>query len=521
VAQTTITKEKWENINDSLKKRFENIIKFDTICSATSLRQKEAEDIAGVVDLMLVVGGKNSSNTQKLYDICKKYCECTYKVETSGDLPPVNIKNIKKIGITAGASTPEKVIKEVIKQMSELDKQETEMSFKDAFESSLVTLQSGEVVKGTIIGYNNNEVYVDLGFKSDGVIKMEEFTDDPDFKPEEVIKPGDEIEVFIVRVNDGEGNVQLSKKKVDVMKNWSKVEQSYENKTPLQAKVIDVVNGGVIASAGGVRIFVPASQLSDRFVKDLKEFLKQTLTVRIVEYNKQKRKLVGSARVILEEEKASSANEVWGTIEAGRKYSGTVKNLMDFGAFVDIGGVDGLIHLSELSWSKIKHPSEVLKVGDKVEVTVLDFDRDKKRISLGYRKTEDNPWNIASEKYKVGDVIKGKVVRIVPFGAFVEIEKGVDGLVHISQISNVRIAKPSDVLEIGQEIEAKVTEFNLEARKIGLSIKEVNPIDPVPANVEEKAGQEPANPEDVIPSEHKEDIGNTIGEVLGNVTVEE
>jgi ribosomal protein S1 len=194
---------------------------------------------------------------------------------------------------------------------------------------------------------------------------------------------------------------------------------------------------------------------------------------------------------------------------------------MDFGAFVDIGGVDGLIHLSELSWSKIKHPSEVLKVGDKVEVTVLDFDRDKKRISLGYRKTEDNPWNIASEKYKVGDVIKGKVVRIVPFGAFVEIEKGVDGLVHISQISNVRIAKPSDVLEIGQEIEAKVTEFNLEARKIGLSIKEVNPIDPVPANVEEKAGQEPANPEDVIPSEHKEDIGNTIGEVLGNVTVEE
>jgi len=516
VAQTTITKEKWEKINNYLKNKFDKIIKFDTICNATSKRQEEAREIAKNVDMMIVLGGNNSSNTQKLYEICKMNCTETYKVETSEDLPPINTKKIKKIGITAGASTPDWVIEEVIKKMSEFNTQENEMSFKEAFESSLVTLETGQIVTGKIIGFNNSEVYVDMGFKSDGIIKMEEFTDDPDFKPEASLKIGEEIQVFVVRVNDGEGNVLLSKKKVEAIKGWDKIEEAFENKTALKAKVVEITNGGVIANASGIRIFIPASQISDRYVKDLNEFQKQTLNVRIIEYNKQKRKVVGSQRVILEEEKAKQANDVWDMIETGKKFNGVVKSLTDFGAFVDIGGVDGLIHVSELAWTKIKHPSEVLKVGDSVEVTINEFDKDKKRISLGYRKAEENPWYKADERFKVGDIIKVKVVRMVPFGAFVELGKGIDGLVHISQISNVRIAKPGDVLEIGMEVEAKITEFNMETKKIGLSIKEVNPIDPVNTKnaeaAEAKAEGQKVEPE--VPEEHKEDMDVSIGDII-------
>jgi small subunit ribosomal protein S1 len=509
VAQTTITFNKWETINNYLEKKFENIIKFDTICNATSQRQIEAMDIAKQVEVMIIVGGHASSNTQKLYEVCSKYCPETFKIEMPGDLPIEYIKKYKKFGLTAGASTPDWIIKEVIEKMSELDKQENELSFKDAFESSLVTLSSGQVVKGKILGFNNAEVFIDLGFKSDGIIPMGEFTDDPDFKPEESLKIGDEVEVFVIRVNDVEGTVLLSKKKVDSLKTWDKIEEAFLNKTPVKAKIVEIVNGGVISNAGGVKIFIPASHISDRFVKDLKEFLKQVVTIRIIEFNKQKRKFVGSVKVILQEERAQSEGEIWGNIEVGKKYVGTVKSFTDFGAFVDIGGVDGLVHLSEISWTKIKHPSEVLKLGDKIDVTILEFDKDKRRISLGYRKGEDNPWNKVIEKYKVGDVISGSVARLVPFGAFIEIEKGLDGLVHISQISNFRLTKPGDVLKVGQMIEAKIIEINLENKKISLSIKEVSPIDPPNKVSEEKAAQTDA---DELPTEHKEEMTNTIAD---------
>jgi 4-hydroxy-3-methylbut-2-enyl diphosphate reductase len=523
VAQTTLSKEKWENINNILNKKFENVIKFDTICSATSDRQNEAAQVAKNVDIMFVIGGKNSSNTQKLFEICKKHCNETYKIETSGDLPPVDIKKFEKIGITAGASTPEWVIKEVIGKMEELNKQGSEMSFKEAFESSLVTLNTGDVVKGKIIGFNNAEVFVDMGFKSDGIIPIEEFTDDVNFNPSESIKIGDEVEVFVVRVNDGEGNVLLSKKRVDSLKGWDKLVESYENKTPVKVKVTEIVNGGAIAVTSGIKIFIPASQISNRYVQNLSEFNKQVIDIRIIEYNKQKKKFVGSRRVILEEEKSAKEKEIWDNIEVGKKYKGTVKSLMDFGAFVDIGGVDGLVHLSELSWNKIKHPSEVLKIGDIIDVTILEFDRDKKKISLGFKKLEDNPWTIAANKYNPNDIVSGKVVRLVPFGAFVELEGPVDGLVHISQISNERIGKPSDVLSVGQVVEAKIMDINIEAKKISLSIKEVNPI-PVPKKAEETketdAVQEPAAKEQVeeeIPTEHKEEISNTIGDMLSGI----
>ncbi len=505
VAQTTITHERWVTINNLLEKRFENIQKFDTICSATSQRQREASEIAKTVDMMIVIGSKNSSNTQKLYEICTKYCSGTVKIESPDELPLETLKKCDKIGITAGASTPDCIIKEVIEKMEELNKTENEMSFKDAFESSLVILRTGETVKGKIIGFNHNEVFVDLGYKSDGIIPLEEFSDDPDFKPESSITVGDEINVFVVRVNDGEGNVLLSKRKVDAVKNWDKLAEAYESKTPVKAKILEVVNGGVISIAGGVKIFIPASQVSNRYVKDLKEFVNQVVSLRIIEYNKQKRKFVGSCRIILEEEKSRVETEFWSVLETGKGFEGTVKSFTDFGAFVDIGGVDGLIHISELAWNKVKHPSEVLKAGQKVDVTILEFDKSKKRISLGYRKPEDNPWHKAEEKYNVGDVVKGTVARLVPFGAFVELEKGLDALVHISQISNTRIAKPGDVLEVGQEVEARVIEVNVEAKRVSLSIKDVKPIDPF-------VEAQPDNDE-AAPSEYREESPNLIGDI--------
>ena len=509
VAQTTFIREKWEKIILRLNKRFENVLKFDTICNATDKRQTEAEKISKMVDMVLVIGGNNSSNTNKLYQICKANCDNTFKVQTADDIPPVDIKKIKKIGITAGASTPDWVIKEVIHKMSELNRQDMEMSFADAFESSLVTLTTGQITKGKIIGYNYNEVFIDMGYKSDGIIPMQEFSDDPDFNPEKSLKVGDEIDVFVVRVNDGEGNVLLSKKRVDAVKGWDVIESAFESKQPIKVKVTEKVNGGVIGNASGVRVFIPASQISDRFVKDLSEFVKQILQVEIIEVNKQKRKVVGSARTLIEKNKEAASSVIWNNIEIGKTYKGQVKSLMDFGAFVDIGGVDGLVHLSELSWSKIKHPSEVLKIGDEIIVSVLDFDKEKKRISLGYKKQSENPWAKAVEKYQVGSVVTGKVVRLVPFGAFVELEEGIDGLVHISQISSVRLGKPGDALKVGQQVDAKIIEFDAEAKKVSLSIKEVSPIDPVGAKKEESISVAEA---EELPKEHVEEMTNTIGE---------
>lgn len=522
VAQTTLSKHKWEKLIEYIENKYGRIEKFDTICSATSTRQNEACEISQKVDLMIIIGGKHSSNTQKLYELCKKNCPLTYKVETSGELPPVDIKKIKKIGISAGASTPDWVIEEVIKKMSDLNNQqkvemnekESEMNFADAFEKSMVTLRDGDKVTGKVIGYNSDEIFVDLGYKSDGIIPLEEYTDEPDFKIADEIKVGDKIEVYVKRVNDGEGNVLLSKKYLDSLKSWDEVIKAYEDKTPVRAIVVDVVNGGVIASAKGVRIFVPASQISDKFVKELNEFLKKPINVRIIEYNDKKRKLVGSARVILEEEKEKKSKVFWDEVEVGKGYNGVVKSLTDFGAFVDIGGVDGLIHISELSWSRIKHPSEVLKVGDNVQVSILDIKKEKGKISLGYRRTEDNPWFKASEKYKVGDVVNVKVLRFAPFGAFVELEEGIDGLVHISQISSKRLAKPEDVLTIGMTAEAKILEFDLENKKISLSIKEVKPIDPAGEDKDNSSSANSDGEKVEDPSEHKEEMEVTLGDIL-------
>jgi 4-hydroxy-3-methylbut-2-enyl diphosphate reductase len=509
VAQTTMKPEKYEEIYKFIKKKFANAVKFDTICSATEKRLREAREISEQADLMIVIGGKNSSNTQKLFETCSAHCPATIKIETVADLPLLDIKKNYTIGITAGASTPDWVIKEVIKTMEELmNKQENEMSFKEAFEESEVnSLRSGEVVKGRIIGYNTSEVFVDLGYKADGTISMEEFLEDPDFDPEKDLKEGEEILVYIIKINDGEGNVSLSKKRVDSIRGMEEIEEAFNEKKPLEAVVREVVNGGVVASYKGVRVFIPASQISDHYVKDLNEFLKKKVRFEVVEMSRNKRRVVGSCRNVIEKEKAEKMEAFWGQVEVGQEYTGTVKSITNFGAFVDLGVVDGLIHISELSWKKINKPSDVLKPGETVTVRILGFDKEKQKVSLGYRKAEDNPWYNVENKYTAGDTVEGKIVRLVPFGAFVELEEGVEGLVHISQISNVRLGKPDEVLSVGQQVKMKVLEVNPELKKISLSIREVEPIDPVreDSDIEESVD---------TPNQHVEEMTNTIGDMI-------
>lgn len=509
VAQTTYKRAKYEEICELLKKKFAFVLKFDTICNATVQRQTEAAELSKNVEVMIVIGGKNSSNTQKLYEICKENCSRTYLIENADELPLFD-KNVKTVGITAGASTPEAVIKEVIFHMEDMmHGHEGEIDFSKALEMTFNELKTNEVVKGKIIGYNNNDVFVDLGYKADGLIPMEEFLDDPDFDPERDLKTGKEIEALIVKINDGEGNVLLSKKKVDSIRGYELAEEAYKNGTPIEAVIKEIVKGGAVADFKGVRIFIPASQLSDRFVKDLTPFQGKKVKLVITEMT-NKRRIVGSCRTLLEQEKAEKSEVFWNEVEVGKEYTGVVKSLTKFGAFVDLGGVDGLIHISELSWKKIDDPSKVLNVGDTVTVRVTGIDKEKKKISLGYRKAEDNPWFNIEEKYKVGDVVTGTVLRMVPFGVFVQLEEGVEGLVHISQISSVRIGRPDEVLTIGQQVEMKIMDINPELKKISLSIKEVKPIDPV------KEDEPAAEAEEELPTEHTEEMSNTIGEILND-----
>lgn len=512
VAQTTFVPERYSEVVEALKKRFAIVLKFDTICNATVRRQAEAGELARAVDAMVVIGGRNSSNTQKLYRLCLDACPETYLVETAAELPILN-PSIKTIGITAGASTPEWVIKEVVQGMEDMNnKVDGEMSFSEAFEQTMTQLIPNSVVTGKIIGYNNNEVFVDLGYKADGLIPMDEFLEQAGFDPERDLKEGTPITALIMKINDGDGNVQLSKKKVDSIRGLEIMDEAFESRTPVEAVVKEVVKGGLVADFKGIRVFIPASQVSDRFVKDLTPYVGRTISFLITELVKNKRRVVGSCRVIIEETKAKLSEEFWGNIEVGKEYTGTVKSLTKFGAFVDLGAVDGLIHISELSWKKISDPSEVLSIGDVVKVRILNFDPETKKLSLGYRRIEDNPWYGIDHKYQPGDIVAGQVIRIVPFGAFVELEPGVEGLVHISQISSVRIARAEEVLYIGMNVEMKVLEVNSELKKISLSIREVAPIDPPHAASEEFTD---APTHEGYSNEHVEDLGNTIGDILG------
>lgn len=521
VAQTTFSKKIFDEICEILKKSFDNVIFFDTICSATSLRQEETEKIASQTDLMIVVGDRKSSNTCKLFDLSSRLCENVLFVENAAELDVSRIDKYKKVGVTAGASVPDWIIGEVIGKMSEINQEienaeisanevveeiataddanatcENE-SFETLLDKSLTTITSGQIVKGTINKIDNKGVYVDLGFKFEGFIAIDEFAEIPGFEPDQ-LNIGDEVEAMVVKVSDKDGEAILSKRRVDNKKNMILIEQSFESKTPVLVRIKEAVNGGVVAYLGSVRIFIPASQLTERYAKDLSAFVGQTVEIIITAFEKGQKghnRIVGSRKVILVAEREEKEEAFWGKIEVDKVVTGVVKSLTPFGAFVDIGGYDGLIHMSELSWNRIKHPSEVLKVGQEVEVKILEFDRKKKRISLGYRKQEDNPWFDAENLYQVGDILEVTVVRFAAFGVFVNIASGIDGLVHISQISNQRISSAADCLKIGQKVMAKIIDTNIAEKKINLSIRDVQAYDPEPKPVELDEEGNPIVPE--------------------------
>lgn len=538
VTQTTFNIKKFEKISQLIKKAIDKPVFFDTICSATTLRQREAEQIAAKVDLMVIVGGRNSSNTLKLYELCSQLCSDVKLVESAEELDVTWFKNISKAGVTAGASTPGWSIEEVIGVMSDIDFIENEAkdtaeekSFESMLEDTLTTVTSGEIVKGAINKIDDKGVYVDLGFKYEGFIAIDEFAPIPGVDTE-MPKVGDEVEAKVVRVSDKDCEVILSKRRIDYAKNMQVIEESFNNKTPITVQVTEAIKGGVIAFAGSIRIFIPASQVALRFVKDLNSFVGQTFDIIITSFEKGPKgrmKIVGSRKVILEAEYNEKEEAFWGDMYEGKVCKGVVKSFTAFGAFVDIGGYDGLIHLTELSWRKVKNPQEVLSIGQEVEVTVLSFDREKKRISLGYRKAEDNPWKDAENLYQVGDIFEVTVVRFVSFGVFVNIAEGVDGLVHISQISNRRIKNAADCLEIGQKVQAKIIDTNIADHKINLSIKEVQAYDPPYAEEEvaaeadeEKAPKKKAPKKKREPKEedsYKQEIvssGATIGDILAS-----
>lgn len=476
VSQTTFSTQKFETIINILKSKKIHFKLYNTICNATSNRQSEAVELAKKVDKMLIIGDKKSSNTQKLYDICSGICKKSYYIETIDDLELNIFRTNDRIGITAGASTPSAIIKEVIKVMSELNQinDESNQTFEQMLNESFVTLHTGDIVKGTVIQVTNEEVSVNLGYKSDGIIEKNEFSNNPHLKPSEVVKPGDEIEVFVVRVNDGEGNVLLSRKRIEAQKGLNIIEKAYENKEIVRGKIVEIVKGGMIANIEGIRVFVPSSQISNKYVEDLKSLIGKEYDFNIIEFNKYKRKVVAGRKELANKKLEQQKQDTLDKLSIGQIVEGTVSRITDFGAFIDLGGVDGLVHISEMSWGRINKPQDILKQGQKVNVTILNIDKDNCKISLTLKNADNDPWKDVEQKYAVNSIVDGKIVRMLPFGAFVELEEGIDGLIHISQISDKHIAKPEDVLSIGDTIKVKILDINIESKKISLSKKEAD-----------------------------------------------
>jgi len=471
VAQTTYNIKIWDKCIQIAKEFCGSPQIYDTICNATSNRQKEAEELAKASDVMVIIGGKDSSNTIKLYDVCSQYCKC-YHIEDAGELCGTYFSGTVSIGITAGASTPAYIIKEVQKQMSEMLKnQEEDFNFEEALEQSFKKIYIGNRVKGYITAVNANEAIVDIGTKHTGYVPLSELTDDPGLKPSDVVKVGDEVDLIVTKINDQDGIVTLSKKKVDAMVGFENILKAKDSGEVLEGVVVGAVKGGLLVSSGGVRVFVPASQATTRREEKLEDYLKKTVQFKVIEVNEQRSRAVGSIKAVAKEQREEEEKKFWETVKTGDIFKGEVKSLTSYGAFVNLGPVDGMVHISELSWNKIKHPSEVVKVGDVLEVYVKDLDAEKKRISLGFKKNEENPWEIFKNEYKVGDVVTAKVVSITPFGAFAQIIPGIDGLIHISQISTQRVNNVKDALSVGQTVEAKVTEIDLDRKRISISIR--------------------------------------------------
>lgn len=462
VAQTTFSYKKFKDLVEIISKKGYDILVLNTICNATEERQTEARELASQSDAMIVIGGKNSSNTQKLYEICKEECEDTYYIQTLSDLDLNQFKSFRSVGITAGASTPNNIIKEVHTTMSE-------MSFEQLLEESLVTIHNGEVVEGSVIDVKEDEIILNIGYKADGIITRSEYTNTPNVDLTTVVSVGDTMQAKVLKVNDGEGQVLLTYKRLAAEKGNKRLEEAFNNQEVLTAKVAAVLDGGLSVVIDEARIFIPASLVSDSYEKNLEKYAGQEIEFVISEFNPRRRRIIGDRKQLLVAKKKELQKELFEKISVGMTVEGTVKNVTDFGAFIDLGGADGLLHISEMSWGRVENPKKVFKVGDTVKVLIKEIDGEKIALSLKFDNT--NPWISAAEKYAVGAEVTGKVARMTDFGAFVELEAGVDALLHVSQISKEHVEKPADVLKVGQEIKAKVVDFNNDDKKISLSMK--------------------------------------------------
>ena len=477
LSQTTYNNIIWGECLKVLPKDNPNLVVYDTICTATAQRQTDSAELAKQSDLMIVIGGKHSSNTVKLYDICSGYCRA-YHIENADELDTLDLSDAEKIGITAGASTPAHIIKEVVDTMAEILKQDTneeEVDFEQELERTLRKLRNGDRVKGTVMQVNPSDVLVDLGVKQTGSVPADELSSDPTkSNPAELVKVGDVLDLVVIKVNDQEGIVTLSKKKVDEQAGFDKVIKAKEEGTVLEAVVAGAVKGGINVYYEGVRVFIPASQTGQPRDADLEKTLKgETVKFVITEAPEgRKRSAVGSIKKVLQKEKEAAKEKFWETAEKGKVYEGEVKSLTSYGAFVDLGGIDGMVHISELSWNRIKHPREVVSVGDVLKVYIKSLDKEHDRISLGYKKAEDNPWEKFKSEYHVGDIVSAKIVSITSFGAFAQVVDGVDGLIHISQLADHRVENVKDVVAVGDEVQVKITNIDLENKRISLSIRE-------------------------------------------------
>lgn len=494
VAQTTFNVQSWETCKEFLKNQCTNAKIFDTICNATSVRQTEADLLAAQSDFMVVIGDRHSSNTGKLFDICKRQCDNTVLIETADELDALQVSVAEKIGVTAGASTPARIIKEVLDTMSEIKSGVTngEESFEALLEESLKNLNTNERVMGTVLSIAPNEVQVDVGRKQTGFIPASELSNDPNAKPEDIVKVGDKIELLIMKTNDQEGTIMLSKRRVDAAKGWEILESKVESQEVLTGKVTEAVKGGVIVIYNDVRVFIPASQATATRDESLEDLVGKEVQFRLIEVSQRgrRKRAIGSIRSVLKEQRAAQREEFWKNCEIGKKYTGVVKSLTSYGAFVDLGGVFGMIHISELSWTHIKHPSEVVNVGDTVEVYVKDINEETKKISLGFKNADENPWEILKNKYPEGTVVKATIVGLTSFGAFANIIPGIDGLIHISQIANKRIEKPADVLSVGETVEAKITAIDFDKKRVSLSMRALLPEDEqAPAEATEEVAE--------------------------------
>ena len=528
VFQTTQIRANHVQIENFLKKRCTKAEIFDTICSATSERQSEAIRLAELCGAMVVIGGAHSANSLHLAELCRERCDKVQFVPDAAAVDTAALKDVALIGITAGASVPSRIIKEVVNKMCDemkitettaeeavtpaaeesapveaapaaeevAVKPDSEKSFDEMLEDSIRTIYNGDTVSGYVVSITPTEVTVDLGTKHSGYIPTTEFTDDGAVKVEDVVHVGDKIEACVVRVNDVEGTVMLSKKRLDSIKSWADVENAQADGTVVEGKVTEENKGGVVVNVHGIRVFVPASQTGLPREAAMTELVGQTVRLKITEVNRGRKRVVGSIRAVANRERKERAEKIWNEIEVGKHFEGVVKSMTSYGAFVDIGGIDGMVHVSEISWKRISKPADVLNIGDKIDVYVIGFDKENHKISLGHRSPDENPWKVFTDTYSVGDVAKVKIVKLMPFGAFAEVLPGTDGLIHISQIANRRIGQPSEVLSVGDVVDAKITNIDNEKQKISLSIRALSEPAPAPRPEAEEAAEAAQEPQE-------------------------